>query len=92
MAKGKVKATMIKLVSTAGTGFFYTARKNPSSIQHKLGFRKYDPIPRCARGGSVSSCASVRALGVHGRRSRLSAQSNPSPCRWRPMRVIAACR
>ncbi len=26
--------------------FFYTTRKNPSSVQHKLGFRKYDPVVR----------------------------------------------
>jgi ribosomal protein L33 len=26
--------------------FFYTTRKNPSTVQHKLGFRKYDPVVR----------------------------------------------
>ena len=41
------KATvLIQLLSTAGTGFFYTARKNPRTVQRKLAFRKYDPIVR----------------------------------------------
>jgi large subunit ribosomal protein L33 len=26
--------------------FFYTTKKNPTNIQHKLGFRKYDPVVR----------------------------------------------
>ena len=26
--------------------FFYTTKKNPSAIQFKLGFKKYDPIVR----------------------------------------------
>ncbi|KAA8516763.1 hypothetical protein F0562_017039 [Nyssa sinensis] len=33
----------IRLVSAAGTGFFYVKRKNPRRIQTKLEFRKYDP-------------------------------------------------
>ena len=36
----------IKLLSTADTGYFYVTKKNPSSVQHKLAFRKYDPIVR----------------------------------------------
>lgn len=46
MAKGKLKSVAIKLVSTAGTGFFYVTRKNPRTVQHKLALRKYDPIVR----------------------------------------------
>ncbi|GMP92459.1 hypothetical protein CsSME_00042681 [Camellia sinensis var. sinensis] len=34
---------VIRLVSAAGTGFFYVKRKNPKRIQTKLEFRKYDP-------------------------------------------------
>ena len=43
MAKGKGRI-FIKLVSTAGTGFFYTAKKNPRTMTRKLALRKYDPV------------------------------------------------
>lgn len=46
MAKGKLKTLAIKLVSTAGTGFFYVSRKNPKNVTHKLSLRKYDPVVR----------------------------------------------
>ena len=37
------KATvLVQLLSTAGTGFFYTARRNVRA--RKLAFRKYDPM------------------------------------------------
>jgi len=26
--------------------FFYVTRKNPTTVQHKLAFRKYDPVVR----------------------------------------------
>uniref|UniRef100_A0A9I9CFI8 50S ribosomal protein L33, chloroplastic n=1 Tax=Cucumis melo TaxID=3656 RepID=A0A9I9CFI8_CUCME len=43
MGDKKKKATMfIRLVSAAGTGFFYVKRK-PTKITEKLEFRKYDP-------------------------------------------------
>jgi large subunit ribosomal protein L33 len=34
---------IIKLVSTADTGFFYTTSKNPKKSTDKLQLRKYDP-------------------------------------------------
>ncbi|MSO74512.1 MAG: 50S ribosomal protein L33 [Alphaproteobacteria bacterium] len=37
---------IVKLVSAAGTGFFYTTRKNPKTKTEKLTARKYDPIVR----------------------------------------------
>ena len=40
--KKKAAATFIRLVSTAGTGFFYVKRK-PTKMTEKLEFRKYDP-------------------------------------------------
>ncbi|KAG5179291.1 ribosomal protein L33-domain-containing protein [Tribonema minus] len=46
MAGKKATAIAIKLLSTAGTGFFYTTKKNPRTITRKLSFRKYDPIVR----------------------------------------------
>ena len=36
----------IRLVSTAGTGYFYTTTKNKKSTPHKLEFKKYDPKAR----------------------------------------------
>jgi large subunit ribosomal protein L33 len=42
----KIKSIIIKLVSSAGTGYFYATRKNPTNIPHKLAFMKYDPIVR----------------------------------------------
>jgi large subunit ribosomal protein L33 len=36
----------IKLLSTAGTGFFYVTKKNPRTKTDKLSFRKYDPVAR----------------------------------------------
>jgi large subunit ribosomal protein L33 len=44
MAKGpKLK---LKLLSTAGTGFFYVTTKNSRTKTEKLSFKKYDPVVR----------------------------------------------
>ncbi len=42
----KANSIMIKLVSSAGTGFYYTTRKNPRSQTEKLSLRKFDPVAR----------------------------------------------
>lgn len=42
----KANSILIKLVSTAGTGFYYTTRKNPKTQTEKLSMRKYDPVAR----------------------------------------------
>ncbi len=42
----KSATVLIKLVSTAGTGHFYTTKKNPRTQTEKLEFRKYDPKAR----------------------------------------------
>ncbi len=34
----------IKLVSTAGTGYFYTTTKNKRKTPDKLKIKKYDPV------------------------------------------------
>jgi large subunit ribosomal protein L33 len=34
---------LIKLVSTAGTGHFYTTSKNPKTKSEKLLIKKFDP-------------------------------------------------
>ncbi len=36
----------IKLVSTAGTGYFYTTTKNRRQTPDKLKLKKYDPVVR----------------------------------------------
>ena len=36
----------IKLLSTAGTGFFYVTKKNPRTSTEKIVFKKYDPVAR----------------------------------------------
>ena len=46
MAKGKKDREKIKLVSTAGTGFYYTTTKNKKNTPDKFVFKKYDPVVR----------------------------------------------
>jgi len=41
-----VPRILIKLVSTAGTGHFYTTSKNPKKTTEKLLIKKYDPVVR----------------------------------------------
>ena len=41
MAKGPVIS--IKLLSSAGTGYFYVTKKNPRTMTDKLELKKYDP-------------------------------------------------
>ena len=42
----KATTVKIKLLSSADTGYFYVAKKNPRTQTEKLEFRKYDPIAR----------------------------------------------
>jgi len=42
----KPATILIKLVSTADTGFFYVTKKNPRNTTDKMEFRKYDPVAR----------------------------------------------
>tara|TARA_B100001105_G_C22221292_1_gene369764 strand:- start:170 stop:337 length:168 start_codon:yes stop_codon:yes gene_type:complete len=37
---------MIRLNSTADTGFFYVTKKNPRTMTGKLEVKKYDPVVR----------------------------------------------
>ena len=42
----KPTTVLIKLVSSAGTGFFYTTKKSPRTTTEKLSLKKYDPKVR----------------------------------------------
>lgn len=45
MAK-KGNVLLVKLVSTANTGYFYVRKRNPRKMPEKLSFKKYDPVVR----------------------------------------------
>ena len=42
----KTNTVLIKLVSTAETGYFYVTKKNPRTKTEKLELKKYDPVLR----------------------------------------------
>ena len=42
----KANTVLIKLVSSADTGYYYVTKKNPRTQTEKLSMRKYDPIVR----------------------------------------------
>ncbi|AVO44906.1 MULTISPECIES: 50S ribosomal protein L33 [Phreatobacter] len=42
----KAATIKIKLISTADTGYFYTAKKNSRTMTDKLTKKKYDPVAR----------------------------------------------
>jgi len=42
----KSNTVLIKLVSTADTGYYYVTKKNARSTTGKLELRKYDPVAR----------------------------------------------
>ena len=42
----KPASIKVKLVSTADTGYYYVAKKNPRTKPEKLEMRKYDPVVR----------------------------------------------
>lgn len=42
----KSNTVLIKLVSSADTGFYYVTKKNPRSKTEKLELKKYDPVAR----------------------------------------------
>jgi large subunit ribosomal protein L33 len=42
----KPASLLIKLVSTADTGFYYVTKKNPRKTTNKLELKKYDPVVR----------------------------------------------
>ena len=42
----KKNTILVKLESTAGTGYFLIRKRNPKKLTTKLAFKKYDPIVR----------------------------------------------
>ncbi|MCE2926886.1 MAG: 50S ribosomal protein L33 [Rickettsiales bacterium] len=44
MAKKNI--LLVKLVSSADTGFYYVTKKNPKTKTEKLKLKKYDPVVR----------------------------------------------
>ena len=42
----KTNTILIKLVSSADTGFYYVTKKNPRNKTKKLELKKYDPVAR----------------------------------------------
>ncbi len=42
----KSSTILVKLVSTADTGYYYVTKKNPRNLTEKMEFRKYDPVAR----------------------------------------------
>jgi large subunit ribosomal protein L33 len=42
----KSNTVLIKLVSSADTGFYYVTKKNPRTKTEKLELKKYDPVAR----------------------------------------------
>ncbi len=42
----KPTTVKIRLNSTAGTGYFYVAKKNSRTMTEKMVVRKYDPVAR----------------------------------------------
>jgi len=42
----KPNTILVKMQSTADTGYFYVRKKNPRKTTEKLEMRKYDPVAR----------------------------------------------
>jgi large subunit ribosomal protein L33 len=42
----KSNTLLIKLVSSADTGYYYVTKKNPRKTTDKLELKKYDPVAR----------------------------------------------
>lgn len=42
----KPSTILVKMVSSADTGYYYVTKKNPRTQTEKLTMRKYDPVVR----------------------------------------------
>ena len=68
---------LIKLLSSAGTGYFYVTKKNAKAKPAKMALKKYDPVLRKhvefkeAKNGAEQSIAQVRMCKLEGSISAL---------------------
>ncbi len=46
MAKRSDKRVLVKLRSTAGTGYMYVTKKNKVNSRERIELKKYDPVAR----------------------------------------------
>jgi large subunit ribosomal protein L33 len=46
MSMAKQTTILIKMVSSAETGYYYVKKKNPRTSTEKLEMKKYDPVAR----------------------------------------------
>ena len=46
VSMAKTNTVLIKLVSSADTGYFYVTKKNPRTKSAKLELKKFDPVAR----------------------------------------------
>jgi large subunit ribosomal protein L33 len=46
IVKGSIMRDKIKLVSSAGTGHYYTTSKNKKTMPDKMEIKKFDPVVR----------------------------------------------
>lgn len=80
MAAGKkLKSILIRLVSSAGSGYFYATTKNPTNIQHKLALMKVRPRP-VGRGDARAQRTKRRQREIM-RAWRLRTRARPPPPR-----------
>ena len=42
----KPTSILVRMVSSADTGYFYVAKKNPRTKTEKMELKKYDPVVR----------------------------------------------
>ncbi len=42
----KKNTVIVRMESSAGTGYYKIAKKNPKKQQKKMEFKKYDPVAR----------------------------------------------
>ncbi|MCY4281045.1 MAG: 50S ribosomal protein L33 [Acidimicrobiaceae bacterium] len=62
------KRPIIKLRSTAGTGYTYVTTKNKTNTRHRIELKKYDPVIR--KPGAFKE-APARTVGPPGAQRRL---------------------
>ena len=85
MAKDKDIRPIIKMKSTAGTGYTYVTKKNRRNDPDRITLKKYDPVVRkhvefreaalCKSGVSLRRSATANVSKVTGSKAGAAAQS-----------------